>query len=132
VLAKLAPVAAVFAMLSCAGSQSTADEPVQATAVPDAPGMESGESPAPDSDPGTAPAESEPKMQESQAPAAGQQAMMVVEPSHLNVRQGPGMSHDVVRVILQGETVSILGQEGLWAQIGENEYVSTRFLKAAP
>ena len=47
----------------------------------------------------------------------------------LNVRKGPGMKFEVVRVLNKGEKVKALGRENLiWVKIGENEYVSSKHL----
>jgi hypothetical protein len=47
----------------------------------------------------------------------------------LNVRQGPSMSFPVVRQLAKGQVVEALGQEGIWVQIGADEYVSVNFLR---
>ncbi len=55
-----------------------------------------------------------------------------VDISHLNVRSGPGMEFNVVRVIKGGTEVSSLSRKGIWVQIAENEFVSIHFLSEQP
>jgi len=54
-----------------------------------------------------------------------------VDVSYLNVRNAPSMHGGVIRVLRLGDNVKILGREGIWAMIGEREYVSVNFLKAS-
>lgn len=57
-----------------------------------------------------------------------------VTANKLNVRKGPGTGYPVVRIIKKGTTVKVLSDTTTsindgWAKIGENEYVSTKFIK---
>jgi len=49
--------------------------------------------------------------------------------SHLNVRSGPSMQHEVVGVVSEGDVLQALGREGIWVMIDQNQYVSISFLK---
>ncbi len=46
----------------------------------------------------------------------------------LNVRSGPSMEFPVVRTLRKGEQVAMQQREGIWARIGDNEYVSLHYL----
>lgn len=53
---------------------------------------------------------------------------MVVTVGGLNVRNGPGMKHKVVRVLKKGTTVSVVSCSGNWCKLGEQEYASKKYL----
>lgn len=85
----------------------------------------------------TAPAEAtaEPTAETAPAPttephtpsaAAGE---LYVAVSHLNVRSGPGMAHDVVNVLAFNTPVPNLGIENLiWVKIAEGQYISRKYM----
>ena len=77
---------------------------------------------------GNTPAKAANDTEPSSEPAS--EGSMYVQPWSLSVRQGPGMEHPVIKHLARGAAVSIMGTEGVWAQIGEKEYVSKRFLGA--
>lgn len=47
----------------------------------------------------------------------------------LNVRSGPGTNYPVKRAIPQGNTVTVYETNGMWARIGDNEWVYTQYLE---
>ena len=50
----------------------------------------------------------------------------------LNVRSGSSMKFAVAKVLKKGEKVKSLGKENaIWVKIGENQYVSEKFLSTA-
>ena len=55
-----------------------------------------------------------------------------VNVSALNVRSGAGMSHRVIRHVREGEQVRVHERVGVWAKIGPNEWVSSRYLRDQP
>lgn len=62
--------------------------------------------------------------------ASGDGETQYVQSWSLRVREGAGMSHPVVKHLSRGEAVTVMKViSGVWAQIGENEFVSNRFLK---
>ena len=134
-----------FAVVSCSDDQP-AQEPVAGdaspSAVPDAPGAEVGDT---NEQSDNAPSESsavEPAVgDESVAPdtvstnpeiaAEAPTGSMVVTADELNVRSGPGTMHKALRVLKKGTKVSVENCTGKWCRIGENEFVSKRFLSNA-
>jgi len=67
------------------------------------------------------------------APAAAEAAPMdmVVVPGALNVRSGRGTKHPSVRIVKKGEHVKAQDCKTGWCKIGDNEYVSQKFLAPA-
>ncbi len=47
----------------------------------------------------------------------------------LNVRQGPGTNHPIVRKLMNHALVTILEKEGRWVRIGVNEWVHEYYVK---
>ncbi len=62
------------------------------------------------------------------APLTQTQEMQVTA-AGLNVRSEPSMRASVVRTLPRDTVVKALSREGIWVQIGENEYVSISYLK---
>ncbi len=132
----LAFVAAVgFFLTGCTGGDTAPSEPVAndqaAPSIPDSPG-ESGEStekPAGAGEAGaTLPAteKSQPNVEaanRSAPPAAG-----TVNSGALNVRSGPGMKFEVLRVLKKGEAVNATECGIVWCKIGEGQFVSKKYL----
>ena len=126
-------VAAVgFFLTGCTGGDSAPTEPVandQATpSIPDSPGEsgESAEKPAGAGEAGTAlPAteKSQPNVDAaSKAGAAG------TTNSFVNVRSGPGMRFEIVKVLKKGEAVNATDCGVVWCKIGEGQYIAKKFL----
>jgi N-acetylmuramoyl-L-alanine amidase len=128
---------------ACSDEPETPKEPVAAEQkVPDNPGGEAGEAaakaagagqadaaaPAPAAEPEkSVAAEPAPAPAPAEKAAAGE---MVVKAGALNVRNGPGTKHAVVRTLKRGETVSPVSCDKGWCKLAENEYVSKKYLKA--
>lgn len=49
--------------------------------------------------------------------------------TELNVRSGPGIKFPIIRKIRRDREVTEISKEGIWIQIGHQEFVSSRFLK---
>jgi len=56
---------------------------------------------------------------------------MVVVPGALNVRSGRGTKNPAVRIVKKGEHVKAQDCKTGWCKIGDNEYVSQKFLAPA-
>ena len=48
---------------------------------------------------------------------------------YLNVRKGPGTNYGIARVIHKGYKVKVLATKGGWTQIGEKEWVFSKYIK---
>ena len=135
---RLALLWAVMLLVSgCAGDQEMQD-PVggddSAPAIPDSPGSgETAAKPAGDGFESGGSEDQEPakkdepkKMEQAESDPSGRQ---FVQSDGLNVRSGAGMKFDVVRILPWATEVTVQGEcDSVWCQIGENEYVSKRFL----
>src|SRR5689334_12457668 len=123
-------LAALLLVVGCADDAEKAQEPAAAygktPAVPHAPGADAGTTADRAAGAGTAGEQAAEKQAEG---AAGGVAMVTT--SAVNVRKGAGMKSAVVRVLKQGEAVQAQGGEKKWCKIGEGEYVSEKYLKAA-
>ena len=49
--------------------------------------------------------------------------------TELNVRSGPGSRFPIIRKLKRGSKVTEVSKEGVWVQIGDQEFVSSRFLE---
>ncbi len=54
---------------------------------------------------------------------------VVTDPTGLNVRSGPGVSHGVVDVLEDGSNVEVLDEQGRWYQIGHQRWVYSPLVK---
>lgn len=54
---------------------------------------------------------------------------VVTAKSGLNVRSGPGTNYSVKRALTQGSRVTVYETSGMWARIGEGEWVYTQYLE---
>jgi hypothetical protein len=120
--------------IGCTGGNDGASEPVgpdeTPPAIPDAPG-ESGESAEKPAGAGEAGTDELPETEKSKPnidAAKGAAGSGTVDTGALNVRSGPGMKHDVVKVLMRGEKVSVSECGDVWCKIGEGQYVSKKFL----
>ncbi len=124
----LAGILLMSSMSACTNGKSAGSSEVvapdnDAIKVPDAPGV-AGTTPDKIAGEGTA------------APQAALQspdkkeklATTATTSSELNVRKGPGMSQEVVRILKKGEKVQILTCKSSWCQISEGEFVGEKFL----
>lgn len=122
----------------CTDGNDKASEPVAKDdtppTIPDMPG-ESGESsakPAGAGEAGTAELpqteKSQPNVEAAKSSASSTDGTGTVKTGALNVRSGPGMKHEVVKVLRSGEKVTLTDCGVVWCKIGENEYVSKRFV----
>jgi LysM repeat protein len=58
-----------------------------------------------------------------------------VEPVGLNLRHGPGIDHDVIAVLLHGQTVTVTARSGNWLRVESPlgaGFVSARFITLPP
>ena len=122
-----------FLPLNCATSNTAPEastaEINKGKMVPDAPG-EAGET-GPKSDmPQTDPTKPGGGAKTAKTSAnAATNGEMTVNFDWVNVRKGPGMKFEVVRMIKKGTKVGVTGKEnGIWSKIGESEYVTDKFL----
>ena len=53
---------------------------------------------------------------------------LYVKVAGLNVRNGPGMGFGVVGSLQRGQMVKVISKEGIWYRIGDNKYISSKFL----
>lgn len=137
-------------MWGCSGDEEKAQEPVaaeggDAAKMPDAPGAgETAEKPAGEGaadqaatnpmDAAKEAAEKAKAAAETPAPAPAATAggeSMVVKAGALNVRAGMGTKHKVVRTLKKGETVAVAECTKGWCKVGDNEYVSKKYLSKA-
>lgn len=54
---------------------------------------------------------------------------VVTAKSGLNVRSGPGTNYSVKRALAQGSRVTVYETSGMWARIGDGEWVYTQYLE---
>lgn len=121
---------------------SAPQEPVAATdeakpPVPDQPGGNSGETkdkPAGEGAAGqaaapAAPAPAPEKSVPPPAPAVAAGSTMMVNIAFLNVRKGPSMKDEKLRIVKQGDKLQVQGCKLGWCQIGAAEYVGQKFLQ---
>lgn len=47
----------------------------------------------------------------------------------LNVRSGPGMNFESVKILTKGTTVNVIEVKGEWARINTDQWVNTKFIK---
>jgi hypothetical protein len=130
-------VAAIgFILTGCTDGANTPTEPVandqSAPSIPDSPG-ESGESAEKPAGAGEAGAKELPATEKSQpnldaANRSASTAPGTVNSGALNVRSGPGMKFDVIKVLQKGEAVTATDCGVVWCKIGEGQYVSKKFL----
>lgn len=60
----------------------------------------------------------------------GKTAIIDIDSSHLNVRSGPGSSHDVIGKLSDGDTVQVVGKQGSWIKLGGGErWVHGKYVK---
>lgn len=124
---------ALVFLAGCTGGEE-AKEPVapdnQPPTIPDIPGDsgESAEKPAGAGQAGEVSEKSQPNVEAArEVQSAGAEAG-TVNSGALNVRSGPGMKFEVVKVLQKGETVSLTECGAVWCKIGEGQYVSKRFV----
>ncbi|MFK7873190.1 MAG: SH3 domain-containing protein [Oligoflexales bacterium] len=106
---KILVLAGVMGLWNCSGDKAMTEEPVNNVTM---------EAPA-----------------ETSQPGAGMHAdaqVQWVNVSALNVREGAGMSHGVTRHVREGEQVKVHERVGVWAKIGQGEWVSSRYLRDQP
>lgn len=122
---------AVVLFTACTGGEG-AKEPVtpddSAPPIPDIPGQsgESAEKPAGEGEAGEVAEKSQPNVGGAQGVSGGTHT---VNSGALNVRSGPGMKFDVVKVLQKGTTVTLSECGPVWCKIGEGEYVSKKFVQ---
>lgn len=124
---------AVVFLAGCTGGEE-AKEPVAADdkppTIPDIPGDsgESAEKPAGTGQAGEVAEKSQPNVEAARAsqPTAGEPG--TVNSGALNVRSGPGMKYEVVRVLQKGEKVTLSDCGAVWCKIADGQYVSRRFI----
>lgn len=130
-------VAVGIILTGCTDGGSAPTEPVandQSTpSIPDSPGEsgESAEKPAGAGEAGTkdlpATEKSQPNLEAAKGSAAST-AAGTVNSGALNVRSGPGMKFEVIKVLQKGESVTATDCGVVWCKIGEGQYVSKKFL----
>jgi hypothetical protein len=125
-------VAAVgFFLTGCTGGDSAPTEPVANEATPsnpDSPGEsgESAEKPAGAGEAGGA----LPATEKSQpnVDAASRSGAPGTTNAYVNVRSGPGMKFEVLRVLKKGEAVNATDCGAVWCKIGEGQFIAKKFL----
>lgn len=120
-----------FILIGCTGGDTAPTEPVinEATpSIPDSPGEsgESAEKPAGSGEAGGALSAKE--NGQSNVDSASRSGASGTTNSFVNVRSGPGMKFEVVKVLKKGEAIKATDCGAVWCKIGEDQYVAKKFL----